>query len=60
MLKSKKLNINQSRLDFLLVDYDHVRKYMLLHDIDEAMVEDDQLNIELDHVPQLNTLDNDH
>jgi hypothetical protein len=52
--------MNQSKLDFLLVDYDHVRKYMLLHDIDEARVEDDQLNIELDHVPQRNTLDNDH
>jgi len=60
MLKSKQINMNQSRLDFLLVDYDHVRKYMLLRDIDEARVEDDLPDIALDHVPQLNTLDNDH
>jgi hypothetical protein len=33
---------------------------MLLHDIDEAMDEDDQLDIESDHVQQLNILDNDH
>jgi hypothetical protein len=33
---------------------------MLLLYIDEVMDEDDQLGIELDHVQQLNILDNDH
>ena len=32
---------------------------MPLHGIDEAMVEVDQLDIELDRALQLNTLDND-
>jgi hypothetical protein len=45
---------------FLLEDYDHVHKDKLLLDIDEVMVEDDQQDMQLDHVQQLNILDNDH
>ncbi len=52
--------MHNRNLDFLPVNCDHVHKYMLLLYIDEVMDEDDQLGIELDHVQQLNILDNDH
>jgi len=52
--------MNKSNIDFLLVDCDHVHKYMPLRDIDEVMVEDDQQDIALDHAQQWNILDNDH
>jgi uncharacterized protein YpiB (UPF0302 family) len=52
--------MDRSNLDFLPVNCDHGHKYMLLRDIDEAMDEDDQLDMQSDHVQQLNILENDH
>lgn len=40
--------------------YDHAQTYNLSLDIDEVTVEDDLLDIGLDHVQRLNRLDNDH
>ena len=65
MLKIKKAdNVKdeeeKKKFPFLLEDYDHVHKDMLLLYIDEVMVEDGQRDISLDHVPQLSILENDH
>ncbi len=58
--RKKIIDMIRSNEDLLLVNYDRVHKYMLLHDIDEVMDEDDQRDIVLDRVQQLNILDNDH
>ncbi len=44
----------------LLEDCGRVHKDKLLRCIDEVMVGDDQQDIALDHVQQLNRLENDH
>jgi len=60
MLKKNRIVLKKIQKVSLLEDYDHVHTDKWLLDIDEAMVEDDLPDIALDHVPQRNTLDNDH
>ncbi len=58
--RKKIIDMIRSNEGLLLVNYDRVHTYMLLHDIDEVMDEDDQRDISLDHDQKLNILDNDH